>query len=243
MIKLSRIVLPVAALVALAAGPARAQAQQADADRPMATRADLEALASSNDRARARLNDGDFRPGDRIAILVQGDTALSDTFSVWRDGALHLPSPTVGTLPLTGVLRSELQDKVQSFIARFVRNPMVRARPLMRLSFQGEYAHAGIYGVPADAPLAEAFMAAGGTTPNANMNKAKVQRGGRDYMDSRQLQAAMADGRTVDDLGLRDGDQFVMPKTGGGNTMAIIRGAAVVTSLGVGLITISKHHF
>jgi protein involved in polysaccharide export with SLBB domain len=241
MTRTSRFVLPVAALVALAAGPARAFAQSGDAtERPMATRADLE--ASNTESARARLSAGDFRPGDRIIITVQGDTALSDTFAVWRDNALHLPSPTVGTLSLQGVLRSELQDKVQTYVARFVRNPMVRALPLIRLSFQGEYAHSGVYAVPADAPLADAFMAAGGTTTYAAMNKAKIQRNGREFMDSRGLQAAIADGRTVDDLGLRDGDQFVMPKGNGGSTMGIIRGAAVVTSLGVGILTLSRHH-
>ena len=241
MTKSSRLLSAAIAFLA-AAVPARAFAQNTDAsDRPMATRADLQ--ASNTDVARARLSSGDFKPGDRIVVTVQGDTALSDTFAVWRDTALHLPSPTVGTLSLQGVLRSELQDKVQSYIARFVRNPMVTARPLIRLGFQGEYAHSGMYGVPADAPLAEAFMAAGGTTVNANMNKAKVTRNGHDLMDSRAIQTAMADGRTVDDLGLRDGDQFVMPKGGSGNTMNIVRGAAVVTSLGVGLITISKHHF
>src|SRR6266850_1195281 len=40
---------------------------------------------------RARLQDGDMRPGDRVLVDVQGDTALSDTFTVWPDRQLHLP--------------------------------------------------------------------------------------------------------------------------------------------------------
>ncbi len=238
---------PLALMMALA-GASQAMAQQSDdvtVTRAMATRDQLQGIAARNDgnvssAAQTRLAQGDFRAGDRIMIMVQGDTALSDTFAVWQDGALHLPSPVVGTLPLTGVLRSEIQQKVQTFVARFVRNPVVLARPLIRLSFQGDFAHAGFYAVPADAPIADAFMAAGGTTTTANMNKLKIQRNGREYMNTRAVQDAMSQGRTVDDLGLRDGDQFMMPKTGTTTTMTVVRSVAVVVSLGVGILTLKR---
>jgi protein involved in polysaccharide export with SLBB domain len=248
--------LPLAVLLALAGGTSRGLAQQADdnavVERPMATRADLEGvvsrLESSNGnpmlvgRARARLTEGDFRPGDLVLIAVQGDTALSDTFTVWQDQSLHLPSPAVGSLALLGVLRSELQPKVSTFVARFVRNPTVRARPLMRLSFQGDFAHSGFYAVPADAPLADAFMAAGGTTTTANMGKIHVDRGGRELMNSRTVQEALASNRTVDEIGLRNGDQFVIPKQNPSTLMSTVRGAAIVVSLGVGILTLSRRH-
>lgn len=238
-----------AALVlgALAGGATSAFAQNDDqvAARAMASRDDLEGVAARGagnaaNVARNRLAQGDFRAGDRIMIQVQGDTALSDTFAVWQDGSLHLPSPVVGTLPLQGVLRSEIQQKVQTFIARFVRNPTVLARPLIRLSFQGDFTRAGFYGVPADAMLTDAFMAAGGTTSNANMSKVKIERGGREFMNTRAVQQAIAEGRTVDDLGLRDGDQLVVPRANQTNVMGTVRAAAVVVSLGVGVLTLGS---
>lgn len=238
---------PLALIIALAAGASQAMAQSDDltVTRAMATRDQLEEIASRNDGnlsgvARTRLTQGDFRAGDRIMIMVQGDTALSDTFAVWQDGALHLPSPAVGTLPLHGVLRSEIQEKVQTFVARFVRNPVVLARPLIRLSFQGDFARAGFYAVPADAPIADAFMAAGGTTTTANMNKVKIERGGREFLNTRAVQDAMAQGRTVDDLGLRDGDQLIVPKASTSNVMGTVRSAAILVSLGVGVLTLSS---
>src|SRR5262245_13225744 len=98
-----------AALMLAATSTLHAQAQAPDAmsaDRPMASRPELQALADNGDgqpsaRARLRLTNGDFRPGDRIWLVVQGDTALTDTFTVWPDQSLHLPSPTVGSLSLT----------------------------------------------------------------------------------------------------------------------------------------------
>lgn len=236
----------------LAWQPARAAAQaQSDAriaDRGLASREDLTALAANLEsaggdpntlgRVRHRLTEGDFRPGDRVQIIVQGDTALSQTFTVWPDLSLHLPSPTVGSLPLRGVLRSELETTVSTFIRRFIRNPVVRARPMVRLSIQGEVAKAGYYVVPADAELGEAFMVAGGTTSNANLGKSKVERNGRRVMDSDALQNAMARGMTLDEAGVREGDQIVIGRRGTGVTDNI-RFAALLISIGVGVTTLA----
>jgi protein involved in polysaccharide export with SLBB domain len=229
-------------------GPAALAAQapnSGDAERPMVARADLEALASSGDagsaaRARQRLAAGDFHGGDRIWLMVQGDTALSDTFTVWPDQSLHLPSPTTGSLSLQGVLRSELQPKLQQYVARFVRNPDVRARPLMRVGIEGEVRSAGYYAVPADAPLSDVFMAAGGTTPNARMEKAKIVRNGRTIMEGRDLEMAMAGGQTLDEVGAREGDQFIMPKKAGGFSDGL-RFTWLIMSVTLGAIALSKH--
>ena len=236
-----------ALLVAAFAGGATTAVAQSDdqlALRPMATRDDLQGLVARGSNAaataQARLAQGDFRPGDRIMLQVQGDTALSDTFAVWQDGALHLPSPVVGTLSLQGVLRSEIQEKMQTFVARFVRNPVVLAKPLIRLSFQGDFARSGFYAVPADAMLSDAFMAAGGTTQLANMSKVKIERGGREFMNTRAVQSAIAEGRTIDDLGLRDGDQLIVPRAPQTNMMGTVRAVAVVVSLGVGVLTLGS---
>ena len=228
-------------------------AQQPDAvvaDKPMASREELQgALARlENDRRadrdvvsrlRQRLEAGDFRPGDRIWLTVQNDTALSDTFAVWPDRALHLPSPTVGTLSLEGTLRSELQQKMQTYVARFLRNPVVRARPLVRVSIQGEVRNAGFYAVPADAELSEVFMAAGGTTPNARTDRVKLEREGRTYLEGRDLQMAMAGGSTLDEAGVREGDQFVMPKKGAGVGDGL-RMTWLLVSLTGGVIALSR---
>src|SRR5256885_11218817 len=110
---------------------------------------------------RCRLSDGEFRRGDRIALDVQGEQALTDTFIVGSNAELMLPAPTVGSMSLKGVLRSELQKKMTEYIGRFRNNAIVRAEPLLRLSVQGEVAKAGIYGVPADGQRTDALNAGG----------------------------------------------------------------------------------
>src|SRR2546425_1957900 len=54
---------------------------------------------------RARLTEGDFQPGDRILLLVEGEKELSDTFTVGPQRDILLPN--TGTVSLQGVLRSE----------------------------------------------------------------------------------------------------------------------------------------
>lgn len=216
----------VAATAALAGAP-RTVSAQTPADStlggPMARRATLERLAdgfagrtdsasrAALARIRERLAHGDFPPGARIYVAVQGDTALTDTFAVASDTTVRFPSPTVGVLPLAGVLRSELQDTVQRYIARFVVHPVVRAEPLVRLSIQGGVLHAGFYDVAVDAPISEAFMAAGGATPEAEMDHLRLERDDRTLLEGHALHDAIAQGLTVSDAGLRDGDEFVVP--------------------------------
>ena len=77
---------------------------------------------------RKRLAEGDFQPGHRILLFVDSDTALSDTFTVRADQKLLLPN--LPEISLAGVLDSELQSYLETQLARYIRNPNVRAQAL-----------------------------------------------------------------------------------------------------------------
>lgn len=241
----------IAAGVALFA-PEAIRAQNPDetlALRPMASRAELDTLAqrlatSDRDgllgRVRQRLDQGDFRPGDLVIIEVQGETALTDTFTVGRALELRLPPPTNGDLSLRGVLRAELEERVQAYVARFLRQPVVRAQPTLRLAVQGEVENAGYYGVPADALVPDALMAAGGLTPTADMRKFKIVRGGRTILEGEELAAVIASRTSLDDAGIRDGDQFVIPKGRTGGVVENLRFVWLLVSLTGGVYGLSR---
>lgn len=229
----------------LLGGPARLAAQdQKLADRPLATR---EELQSAMDRARGselaariqtRLSAGDFRRGDRIALMVQGESTLTDTFTVGSAAELILPAPTTGSLSLKGVLRSELEPKLTEYVGRFKTNAVVRAQPLLRLSIQGEVAKAGIYAVPADGQLADALMAAGGTTQFAKSNKVTITRNGAKIAETAAFDT------DLDALSLRDGDQIVVDSKRPGTGTDNLRIAALLVSMAAGLYGLSRaiHH-
>jgi len=210
------------------------------ADRPLATREELQAALGSAGASevamhiKTRLSEGDFRRGDRIALMVQAESTLTDTFTVGSGAELILPPPTTGALSLKGVLRSELQSKMAEYISRFKNNPIVRAQPLLRLAVQGEVAKGGIYAVPADAQLADALMAAGGTTEYAKANKVTIARNGRAFWEGTAFDT------DLDALGVKDGDQIVVGSTRPGRGTDNLRVAALIISIAGGLYGLSR---
>ena len=175
---------------------------------------------------RQRLADGDFQAGDRVLLRVDGEQQLSDTFTVEEGRLLRLPN--IGDVPLTGVLRAELEDHVRTRLATFIKNPVVRARPLIRIGVMGEVSRPGFYLVAPTSQVEDAVMAAAGATQNAKLSGIVVQRTDGEEWKGAALQQAMAAGRTLDELGIRSGDRFFVPRRGDASrTVAIL--AAVVT--------------
>ena len=210
------------------------------ADRPLATREELQAALSSAGASnvalqiKSRLSEGDFRRGDRIALMVQAESTLTDTFTVGSGQELILPPPTTGALSLKGVLRSELQTKMTEYIGRFKNNPIVRAQPLIRIAVQGEVTRGGVYAVPADAQLADALMAAGGTTQFAQENKVTIARNGKAFWQGTAFDT------DLDVIGVRDGDQIVVGSTRPGRGVDALRLTATVVGIAVGLLALSR---
>jgi protein involved in polysaccharide export with SLBB domain len=195
---------------------------------------------------RRRLEEGDFHAGDRILLAVEmapasaaatggatGKTSeqqLSDTFTV--GSAQDLTLPVAGVVSLRGVLRTELEPRLTAEIARYIRDPVVRARALVGLTVSGELARPGYYSVPADAVIPAVLMAAGGTTHEAKLNKVTVQRDGKTLWSSDALRTAMAAGRTVDELELRPGDVINVPR---GGSLAGVYGPAQLVAVLLGI--------
>jgi hypothetical protein len=156
-----------------------------------------------------RLEEGDFRPGDMIALWVEGQPSFPDTLVVEPGPSVLLPN--AGLVSLKGVLRSELQDHFERELARFVRNPVVRVWPTIRLTVQGTVGRPGFYTFPASLPLGDAIMQAGGPGGNANMKRITVRRGTQVLLDGEGVQQAIAQGRSFDQIGLRPGDEISVP--------------------------------
>ncbi len=246
----SRRWLLVLAAVALAGSPVLVAQEVAtgwDPARTQVTRADLQLMLQRLDQAaasqtysgpvrekaaaeaaliRRRLTEGDFQVGDRISLLVEGEPTLTDTFSILEPKVVRLP--TVGDVPMTGVLRSELEPHMRTHLAKFLREPVVRARSLIRLALLGEVTKPGFYVMPTDIVLSDALMMAGGPTGAAKVKKVRIEREGEPIWHDEALQQALAEGRTLDQLNLRAGDQVVMPRSSGS---VIAKAAPVILAL------------
>lgn len=189
---------------------------------------------------RDRLELGDFRTGDRVFLRVDGEPALTDTFTVDVDGTVALP--LLGAVPLRGVLRSELQDHLQQRLARFLQDPALQAQSLVRVSVVGAVARPGYYAMPSQTVFSDALMVAGGLVQNARVRGLTVERGGNPLWEGQALQEAMMRGLTLDELGIRAGDQIVVPaETGGlGTAEGPLRALSLLLSLPFTLVGLGQ---
>lgn len=210
-----------------------------DARQAQLSRADLQRLLAEYDNAststaysqelrgrarasagliRTRLEEGDFQVGDQIALVVEGEQALTGTFVVQPGPTLVLPS--IGNLSLKGVLRSELEDNLRAQIGKYVRDPVVHAMASIRIVVSGAVGKAGYYVVPTQTVFSDVLMAAGGPGPRADLKNVRVERDGKVTWEGDALQKAVIEGRTLDQLGFRAGDQIVVPEARGIGTVA-----------------------
>ncbi len=164
---------------------------------------------------RDRLDNGDLQVGDRVNLSVEGQTALSTTFTVEPGRVITLPA--IGPIPLAGVLRSELESDLTKQLSKFIVQPTVHAQSLVRITVLGAVGKPGFYLVPADALLSDALTLAGGPVTGAELNKMKITRDGRTIWDGATLRTALVEGWTVDQLSLRAGDQIEVPAAASSN--------------------------
>jgi len=158
---------------------------------------------------RKRLADGDFQPGHRVLLFVDSDTALSDTFTVRADQKLLLPN--LPEISLAGVLDSELQSYLETQVARYIRNPNLRAQALLRVSVTGDVASPGFYSIRTDTPVSDVIMNAGGPTSSADVRKAELRRGSNVAVPREGIQSAIRSELTMSDIGARPGDELYVP--------------------------------
>ena len=245
---------------ALAAPAARAQGVAKDTTHAPITRAQLEAEAaqldqqarSTSDNAartqleqrataiRTRLRDGDFQPGDRIAIVVAGDSTMSDTAVVRAGRVIQLRS--LPEISVQGVLRSELQGYLTTQLAKYLRNPQVQVTPLVQVAIVGAVAKPGFYSFPADVTLSDALMAAGGPTQVADLNKTVIKRDDHERFSDKTVQRAFASGATLDQLGVQAGDQIVVAEKSKNDWVRILQVGAILGSITVTVIALTRHH-
>jgi protein involved in polysaccharide export with SLBB domain len=207
-------------LVALAAsmgGVVAAQTPTSETPSQFETRADLEAqlkIAESGNRTseafllRNRLEKGDFQEGDRIVFNLHSTAATlaSETLTVRAGKVVQLRQ--MDDLPLDGVLRSELRDRVIKHLSKYLRDADARVTPLMRINMMGSVGRPGFYDTSADLLLSDMVMKAGGPTGDADLNKVTIRRAATVIWNENDTRTALADGLSLDRLHLRAGDQI-----------------------------------
>jgi len=224
----------------------------------LASRAELEALATSLERqadtssaadaktamlerarlVRARLTDGDFRPGDRLFVTVAGPMVVADTVSVRAGDSVTVKGIT--DVSLHGVLRAELEPTLNAAVAKLLRGAVVKAGPLLWLAVLGGVAKPGFYAMPPDVLLGDALMRAGGPGAQTDLARTVIQRDGTELYGHDYINTALAQGVTLDQLALHSGDQIIVGEKKTKNITSVLQAAAAIISLGFGIYGITR---
>lgn len=190
-----------------------------EVDRSSAYSDELRARArSEKDLVRGRLENGDFRVGDQIALVVLGEEALSRTYTVEDGPTLRLPE--MGEVSLRGVLRSELESVITKHLAMYFRDANVRATSTILITVTGSVANPGFHMVEARRLVTDVLAEAGGLSGNADLKGIRIERGEERIWSGDALQDAIIEGRTLDELSLRAGDHVFVPSETEGTGLA-----------------------
>jgi protein involved in polysaccharide export with SLBB domain len=187
----------------------------------------------------SRLRDGDFEVGDRLLVTVDSAaSAPADSFTV-KEGRVIEPRD-MPPISLQGVLRSELDDYLTKQYGRVLRNPSVKATPLLRIAVYGPVQNPGFYSFPFDALVSDVIMKAGGPGQSADLNRSYVQRGKRKVVEEREVQKAIVNGLTLQDINVRPGDALVVGAQGSKNWTNTLRTIAIGVTLSLTLYSLGK---
>ncbi|MBI4420893.1 MAG: SLBB domain-containing protein, partial [Gemmatimonadetes bacterium] len=173
-----------------------------------------------------------------ILLQVEGEKDFTDAFTVQAGPVIRLP--VIGDVPLSGVRRAHLEPYLRQYLGRYLKNPVVRAQTLIRLSIVGEVEKPGFYTVPADVVLGDALMAAGGVTREAKFKSLAIDRKGEALWAGESLQLAIAEGRTVDQLGLRGGDRVVVPRESRRDPESTVRIISILVGLPMAIYAVTQ---
>jgi len=182
---------------------------------------------------RQRLTDGDLQVGDRVVVTFISDAVHRDTVAVRSGRTLELTGSIV--VPVAGVLRSELHERVSIEVLKYVKAQQIEVTPLMRVGVLGAVGRPGYFAFASDLPLTDVIMGAGGPMGNADVGRSIVRRRNQEFRSSGETSRAIANGLTLDQFGLAAGDEIVVGQRrelGMSTVMGVIGALASIVALG-----------
>ena len=148
---------------------------------------------------------------------------------------MQLQLPDLPPISLNGVLDSELEAHLTKEIGRYLRNPSVEAQTLLSVTVSGKVGRPGFLNLPSDTPITDALMAAGGPANDAGLKKIHIKRGSDIVVTAPAVQEAITVGLTLSDLGVRPGDEIIVPANSADQLGRIFRVAGAVLAMALSI--------
>lgn len=179
------------------------------------------AQGSSNQLVRGKIST--FNPGDAVRITIWqlwsgGDknnllANFNQDYPIDGDGYIWMP--VIGKLKVTGLSTESLTEVLREKFNPYFKEPVIIVVPLIRVTMQGAFNKPGAYRIKPTSSLWELVELAGGPGEACDLNKMWVERGGK--VVNKKLLASFEKGYSLEDIGIRSGDQIIAPtRTRGG---------------------------
>jgi protein involved in polysaccharide export with SLBB domain len=132
---------------------------------------------------------------------------------------------------MRGVLRSEVKDYLTEYLGRLFRDQTVQVVSTIRLTIVGGIGKPGFYQLPAEMPLPDAIMTAGGPQDEKALNETVIRRSNEELWGEEEVANAIREGLTLDQLNLRAGDELVVGESSNRNWFQTIRTYMLIPGL------------
>ncbi len=191
----------------------------------------------------------DFYPGDAVRVIVWQDPnsitasnlnidrlGISDDYIIDRRGTILLP--LIGEVRAVGLSKEALADTLSERYRRFISGLYFVCKPLMRLTIMGAVNQPGSYLVETTASLWQAINKAGGPKPDADLRKIYLSRSGKKVAEN--LLEVYEKAYTLKEIGVKSGDQLVIPPYRGFTFRDILDYGGFLISLAVLYLQIQR---
>ncbi len=168
-----------------------------------------------------------LRPGDVVKIQVFGHDELSGEYPVDENDSLLLP--IVGSIFTRDLNITELRARIRREFGQLYTQSFVSITPLFRVAVLGEVIAPGLYSVDPTMTIYDLLARAGGPSRLAKTDQMRLLRAGRPFALSLRAEAVAR--ATIRELGVRSGDQLIVPKRGWSEQTGILLLSAVNTVL------------
>ncbi len=179
-----------------------------------------------------------LRPGDVLVITVWGQPDYSGDYKVDETG--HMPYPVLGEIDTRNKTMTQLREEIRTGLERIFNDPFVTVNPQFSIAVLGEVRNPGLFPVDPTLTVLDIVAMAGGPSPNGNINKIQLLRGGQ-TLDLRFEQDRVG-ALTLQQVGLRSGDQVMVARRGftGDDLRTLLTVVQIGLSVAILLTTVNR---
>lgn len=149
-----------------------------------------------------------LRPGDIVDILVWGQPDFSGQFQVDETGRIRYP--VLGEVDTRDRTVADVREAIRTGLEEIFNNPFVTITPRFRIAVIGEVRAPGLLTVDPTLSVLDVVALAGGYTTNGKIDDIRLFRGGQEL--NLGLRTEEMGGVTLQAVGIRSGDQIVVPR-------------------------------